>query len=62
MDTYLRQDQIEVGLLVIQRSYSSGDGSPALIIATNVTDDFVRVLSTEGETNLMNKWYLEPWK
>jgi hypothetical protein len=64
MNTYLRQDQIEAGLLVRSKSIATGAWIPALIITTHVGryKDFVRVLDVEGETSLLNRGYLERWK
>ena len=70
MSIYLHSDEIEPGVLVKTMSRDN-EIVPALVLSfthrTQVdgklsTTKFVRVLSTGGETYMMNALYLERWK
>ena len=73
MSIYLHSDEIEPGVLVKTMSRDN-EIVPALVLSFTVpasqsaaahycqTTKFVRVLSTDGETYLMNAHYLEHWK
>ena len=70
MSIYLRQDEVKPGALVRTMSRDN-EIVPALVLSfthrTQVdgklsTTKFVRVLSTDGETYMMNALYLERWK
>ena len=67
MSIYLHSDEVQPGALVKTMSRDN-EIVPALVIsfvapghpAPNTA--FVRVLSTEGETYVMNATYLEHWR
>jgi hypothetical protein len=66
MSIYLRQDEIKPGALVRAMSRDN-EIVPALILdseefANGAMERFVRVMYTDGETFLMNVFYLERWK
>jgi len=67
---YLHSDEIEPGVLVKTMSRNN-EIVPALVLSSVApvvcdgkpsTTKFVRVLSTDGETYIMNATYLEHWK
>ena len=67
MSIYLRQEEVQPGALVKTMSRDN-EIVPALVLsfaggsALDATDTkFVRVLSTDGETYIMNATYLEHW-
>ena len=64
MSIYIHSDEIEPGVLVKAMSRDN-EIVPALIVSfvdDDATSAFVRVLSTDGETYIMNATYLEHWK
>ena len=67
MSIYLRQDEVQPGALVKTMSRDN-EIIPALVLSLASSDHpaptntFVRVLSTDGETYVMNAVYLEHWK
>ena len=70
MSIYLHSDEIKPGVLVKTMSRDN-EIVPALILSLAApverdgrlsTTKFVRVLSTEGETYVMNATYLEHWR
>jgi len=67
MSIYLRQDEVQPGALVKTMSRDN-EIVPALVLSFLVsstltaTTKFVRVLSTDGETYVMNATYLEHWR
>ena len=70
MSIYLHSDEVQPGALVKTMSRDN-EIVPALVMsfADRVqvdgklsTTKFVRVLSTDGETYIMNALYLERWK
>ena len=68
MSIYLRQEEVQPGALVKTMSRDN-EIVPALVLSfagrgpLDATDTkFVRVLSTDGETYIMNATYLEHWK
>jgi len=67
MSIYLHSDEIEPGVLVKTMSRDN-EIVPALVLSFLVsstltaTTKFVRVLSADGETYVMNATYLEHWK
>jgi len=67
MSIYLHSDEIKPGELVKTMSRDN-EIVPALILSLVAsghpapTNKFVRVLSTDGETYIMNATYLEHWK
>jgi len=68
LSIYLHQDEIKPGALVKTMSRDN-EILPALVLSfvedpamQASTTKFVRVLSTDGETYVMNAFYLERWK
>ena len=70
MSIYLHSDEIEPGVLVKTMSRDN-EIVPALVLSFAAPDSawgevsttkFVRVLSTDGETYVMNALYLEHWR
>jgi len=66
MSIYLHSDEIEPGVLVKTMSRDN-EIVPALVLSFMAPGHptpraFVRVLSTDGETYVMNALYLEHWK
>ena len=70
MSIYLRQDEVQPGALVKTMSRDN-EIVPALVLSFAASDSawgeasttkFVRVLSVDGETYVMNALYLEHWK
>jgi len=67
MSIYLRQDEVQPGALVKTMSRDN-EIVPALVLSLVASDHpapintFVRVLSVDGETYVMNATYLEHWK
>ena len=64
MSIYLRQDEVQPGALVRTMSRDN-EIVPALIVSfvdADPTSTFVRALSADGETYMMNALYLEHWK
>ena len=67
MSIYLRQDEVQPGALVKTMSRDN-EIVPALVLSLVAADHpaptntFVRVLSTDGETYVMNAVYLEHWR
>ena len=67
MSIYLRQDEVQPGALVKTMSRDN-EIVPALVLSFSApasqaaTTKFVRVLSTDGETYIMNARYLEHWR
>ena len=66
MSIYLRQDEVKPGALVKTMSRDN-EIVPALVISFVAAQPapattFVRVLSTGGETYVMNATYLEHWR
>ena len=67
MSIYLRQDEVQPGALVKTMSRDN-EIVPALVLSLVASDHpaptnaFVRVLSTDGETYVMNAVYLEHWR
>ena len=67
MSIYLRQDEVQPGALVRTMSRDN-EIVPALVLSLLASDHpaptnkFVRVLSVDGETYVMNATYLEHWK
>ena len=67
MSIYLHSDEVQPGALVKTMSRDN-EIVPALVmsfVAPNhpaPTTTFVRVLSTDGETYVMNATYLEHWR
>jgi hypothetical protein len=67
MSIYLHSDEVQPGALVKTMSRDN-EIVPALVISFVApghpapTTAFVRVLSTEGETYVMNATYLEHWR
>ena len=68
MSIYLRQDEVQPGALVKTMSHDN-EIVPALVLSfaarashqAATTTKFVRVLSVDGETYVMNALYLEHW-
>ena len=67
MGIYLHSDEIEPGVLVKTMSRDN-EIVPALVLSFSApasqatTTKFVRGLSTDGETYVMNALYLEHWR
>ena len=67
LSIYLHQDEIKAGALVKTMSRDN-EILPALVLSfvdpamQASTTKFVRVLSVDGETYVMNAFYLERWK
>ncbi len=67
MSIYLRQDEVQPGALVKTMSRDN-EIVPALVLSLVASDHpaptnaFVRVLSVDGETYVMNATYLEHWR
>ena len=67
MSIYIHSDEIEPGVLVKAMSRVN-EIVPALVVSfvapamQATTTKFVRVLSTDGETYVMNALYLEHWR
>ena len=67
MSIYLRQDEVQPGALVKTMSRDN-EIVPALVLSLVTsghpapTNKFVRVLSVDGDTYVMNAIYLEHWK
>ena len=67
MSIYLRQDEVQPGALVRTMSRDN-EIVPALVLSLVTSDHpaptnvYVRVLSADGETYVMNARYLEHWK
>ena len=67
MSIYLHSDEVQPGALVKTMSRDN-EIVPALVISFVAQDHavrpttFVRVLSTDGETYVMNATYLEHWR
>ncbi len=61
MSVYLRQDEIEPGVLIKAKSFWSGQPIPAIIVSI-YEERYARVLDTEGERCMVNVNYLERWK
>ena len=67
MSIYLHSDEIRPGVLVKTMSRDN-EIVPALVLSSVASDHpaptnkFVRVLSVDGETYVMNALYLEHWR
>ena len=67
MSIYLHSDEVQPGALVKTMSRDN-EIVPALVMSFVASDHpaptniFVRVLSVDGETYVMNALYLEHWK
>jgi hypothetical protein len=65
MNIYLRQDEVQPGALVRTMSRDN-EIVPALVLSFTKPAPsgakFVRVLSVDGETYIMNTTYLEHWR